>query len=455
MFCMQCGAEIKDTAKFCSKCGNVVERNVNQLTNNNKVNPITTSKSASKKGFWKSIIVGVGFVALLFIVGGIGGVFFKNKEDLTKENDISLSKYQEETKMVNTTPMDPMDYKWLLVRTDTYDGEKNFLGCTTYEYSQTNKQIRWDMFNSDYSLNTRHEYTYDELDRIVHYQMSDGEGNLGESSERIYNGSYTQPTKVIWYKEDNTIKYYNQYTYHDVFEKTDIVWEMKANGDPVNYKEFQFDNDGNYTGYKFFYLDGTLYEKCIYTYDEAGNMIANDKYNGDDELKEHSEYVYEGSNEVSYKKWNGDGEITLWNKMEYDYAGNEIVRYYLDSEQKLQNIVVSVYEPIWNCDVTSIEHANGVYTYKSQNAVKELCLWFGQEKNNDVNLSEKNKISFPMKACITINETEKYYVEISSVMEKISFDDSLTVNSIKIEILDETEKIIRDSMLLPSIYTFI
>ena len=27
MFCGKCGAELKDNAKFCSKCGNVIDAN--------------------------------------------------------------------------------------------------------------------------------------------------------------------------------------------------------------------------------------------------------------------------------------------------------------------------------------------------------------------------------------------------------------------------------------------
>lgn len=45
-------------------------------------------------------------------------------------------------------------------------------------------------------------------------------------------------------------------------------------------------------------------------------------------------------------------------------------------------------------------------------------------------------------------------MEIASVMEKLSFQDGITVNSIKLEILDEAGNTVQDEQLLPAMYLF-
>lgn len=37
MFCGKCGAELKDNAKFCSKCGNVIDANGEKGESNSQV----------------------------------------------------------------------------------------------------------------------------------------------------------------------------------------------------------------------------------------------------------------------------------------------------------------------------------------------------------------------------------------------------------------------------------
>lgn len=454
MYCRKCGNELPENAAFCGKCG---------APTNQKAGNAAGNLSKKRKVSRKKVFIGVAAASVVFIgiilavVIGIGNRS-ANDETNGQTVDGSGETSGQYIQIVATESMNPTDYQWLMTRTDTYDGESNFLGCSTYAYSESNKQIKWEMFNADYSLNTRQEYTYDDLDRIIQNRTWDSEGNLVKSSDRIYEGDLTQPTEVVWYNEDGSVKYSNRYSYLPEYDKTDIVWEYNADGEAVNYKEFSFDNEGNYTGYRYCYPDGSLYETCVYTYDEAGNMVANEKFDKDNEIKESNSFQYIDGNEVSYQKRNGEDELLVWNTMEYDYAGNEIVRYYYNSDGELLNTVVSAYEPVWDCDVTAIEHENGEYLYESQTPIEEFCLWFGQEKMNEVNservVSKTENKNFPIKARITINETDTYSIEIASVMEKLSFQDGVTVNSIKLEILDEAGNTVRDEQLLPNMYLF-
>ncbi len=454
MYCRKCGNELPENAAFCGKCG---------APANQKAGNAAGNLSKKRKVSRKNVFIGVAAAWVVFIgiilavVIGIGNRS-ANDETNGQTVDGSVEASGEEIQMVTTESMNPADYQWLMTRTDTYDGENNFLGCSTYAYSATNKQVKWEMFNADYSLNTRQEYTYDDLDRIIQNRTWDGEGNLVKNSDRIYEGDLTQPAEVLWYNEDGSVKYSNRYSYHPEYDKTDIVWEYNADGEDVNYKEFSFDNEGNYTGYRYCYPDGSLYETCVYTYDEAGNMVANEKFDKDNEIKESNSFQYIDGNEVSYQKRNGEDELLVWNTMEYDYAGNEIVRYYYNSDGELLNTVVSAYEPVWDCDVTVVEHENGEYLYESQTPIKEFCLWFGQEKINEVNsegvVSKIENERFPITARITINKTNTCSVEIASVMEKLSFQDGVMVNSIKLEILDEAGNNVRDEQLMPKMYLF-
>ena len=331
MYCKKCGSKLRDEAVFCLECGIQVKQTASaDIENIGK-----KSKGSKKNAF---IIVTAACVlcisAILVVI--IGGGKRPVMDEAEINNQIvhnGLEEFQDGTQIVIAESMNPAEYQWIMTRTDTYDGENNFLGCSTYEYSPTNQQIKWEMFNADYSLNTRQEYVYDDLDRIIHSKSWDGEGNLISVSDRIYEGDFAQPLEVVWYKEDGSIKYSNKYKYHPEYDKVEIVWEYNADGEEVNYKEFSFDEEGNYTGYRYCYSDGSLYESCFYTYDEAGNMVTNEKYDKDNEKKEFNDYKYLDGNEVSYKKWNGKDELQVWNTMEYDHAGNEIVRYYYNSNR--------------------------------------------------------------------------------------------------------------------------
>lgn len=455
MYCRKCGNELLENAAFCGKCGVPTNQKVGGAGELDK-----KRKDSGKKGCIAMGVAGVVLTGIILAV--VIGVTKRSVMDEIKTNvmtvDSSMKELQEEMQVVTTKNMNPADYQWIMTRTDTCDGENNFLGCSTYAYSATNKQVKWEMFNADYSLNTREEYTYDDLDRIIQSQTWDGNGNRIKNSDRIYEGDFTQPEKVVWYKEDGSIQYSNRYGYHPEYDKVDIVWEYNADGEEVNYKEFSFDEDGNYTGYRYCYPDGSLYETCAYTYDEAGNMVATEKFDKDNEIKETNSYQYIDGNEVSYQKWNGEEELLVWNTMEYDHAGNEIIRYYYNADRELLNTVLSTYEPVWDCNAVSVEPENGEYLFESQSPIEEFCLWFGQEKSNIVNedgmIVETENERFPITACITINETDACSVEITSVMEKLSFEEGITVNSIKLEILDEAGNTVSDERLLPNMYLF-
>lgn len=455
MYCRKCGNELLENAAFCTNCGASVTQKNGGAGNSSK-----KKKDSGKKAITGVAVAGVVLTGIIVAIGT--GISKRPEADVVEINemtvDSSLQEEQEELQMVKTKSMNPTDYQWIMTRTDTYDGANNFLGCSTYTYSETNKQVKWEMFNADYSLNTRQEYTYDDLDRIIQSQTWDGGGNRIKNSDRIYEGDFAQQKEVVWYKEDGSIQYSNRYSYHPEYDKVDIVWEYNADGEEVNYKEFSFDEDGKYTGYRYCYSDGSLYENCVYTYDEAGNMVANEKYDKDNKIKESCSYQYLNDNEVSYQKWNGEEELLVWNTMEYDYAGNEIIRYYYNSDRELLNTVVSVYEPVWDCEVVSVEPENGNYLFETQSPIKEFCLWFGQEKSNTVNadgaIVETENERFPITASITINEADTCSVEIASVMEKLSFEEGITVNSIKLEILDEAGNAVIDEQLLPKMYLF-
>lgn len=455
MYCKKCGKELPKNAAFCGKCGAPVTQKANGVGNLSK-----KKKSGGKKVF---VCVAVAGVVLIGIIAAIAVGTAKRPvmEEIESDEMIAESctqEAQEELQMVTIGSMNPSDYQWLMTKTNTYDRENNFLGCSTYAYSATNKQVKWEMFNADYSLNTRQEDRYDSLDRILQSQTWDSEGNRIKKGDRIYEGDFPQPKEVVWYKEDGSIQYSNRYSYHPEYDKVDIVWEYNSDGEEVNYKEFSFDEDGNYTGYRYCYADGTLYETCVYTYDEAGNMVASEKYDKDDKIKESNSFQYIGGNEVSYQKWNGEEELLVWNTMEYDHAGNEIVRYYYNADRELLNMVLSTYEPVWDCNAVFVEPENGKYLFESQSPIKEFRLWFGQEKTNIVNadgtIIETENERFPITARITINETDTCSVEIASVMEKLSFEEGITVNSIKLEILDEAGNPVSDEKLLPKMYLF-
>lgn len=75
MFCGKCGAELKDNAKFCSKCGNVIEANNGKEKQDSQVEKYKEIVNGNKKNKTIGMIAVGGLILILvlavfFIFGG-------------------------------------------------------------------------------------------------------------------------------------------------------------------------------------------------------------------------------------------------------------------------------------------------------------------------------------------------------------------------------------------------
>lgn len=67
MFCGKCGAELKENAKFCSKCGNVIDTNGEKGQSNSQVEKYKEMVNGNKKN--KTVgMIAVGVVVLILVV---------------------------------------------------------------------------------------------------------------------------------------------------------------------------------------------------------------------------------------------------------------------------------------------------------------------------------------------------------------------------------------------------
>lgn len=318
MYCKKCGAELPDSAKFCSRCGMPVKsKNAEQgqvAIPGQK--SMMTSESAKRKGKKKVIVLSLVAV-LVLAIGTVASVsYLHSKEDLNEptemaaetssisndvveqQSDITDSYLETEADVESSNETENVENsgseeiadsnsdvevesedQYVLVRDAFYDAAGNVTSETNYEYDENGNQVRkskyWsgeDPFSGmSYSGTSRSEYEYDENGKKI--GARDYKDGVLESVDEFLDG---HAIKTICYK-DGEIDCYYEREYDDTGNRVKF---LRFNGDETldYYEEYEFNESNEEKKETHFDGNGLMEWYEITEFDEDGRNIGQIKY---------------------------------------------------------------------------------------------------------------------------------------------------------------------------------
>ena len=170
-----------------------------------------------------------------------------------------------------------------IVRKSSYDGEGNLTASFDYAYDERGNNTEGTWFLSKNGILMKAEFIYDENDRVIE-KTHFGSGSL--ATNKTYN-SYDEEGRLV------TVKYYGSwpdgevtYTSREYDDNGFLVKSTTSdgNGNLLNYELYtpnQFGKIDEYTHYDEH--DNPVY-RIRYHYDEEGNRIMTERYDGEGKL---------------------------------------------------------------------------------------------------------------------------------------------------------------------------
>lgn len=295
MKCKKCGNELKESAKFCGKCGEAVTEEKN-----------TETKSVKKKSNRLSIVVAIICVIV------VGCVYYLNNRT---ENVELLTKYTiyNEDGYLSGWRENKYDEEGNLKLTKNYSKDGSLSGYAEFnEYGRT-KLI---LYNDDGEIGLQINTLYGSKDKKIREEEEMNWGDHISTYVRTYE--YPEPMMCIEeeYKvdgEDNEL-YKKNVCYYN--EKGDLIKEEQWNSvfmESLTEYEYEYDQYGNILEQSY-QTDpglsmGTEYQystsgRKTYKYDAHGNKVEEISYDGDGNQK--SKYTYENAYEtfkIKKKLW--------------------------------------------------------------------------------------------------------------------------------------------------------
>ncbi len=318
MFCSNCGNELKESTKFCERCGTPVSMLGEQSVKNEQIEPLVMPKK--KKGKKAGLIVSLA-VVLSGCIAGTGIYFTSNHYKLKKNEKLAES----------------------CMRVEDYSGAINY-----YE-----EMLRLDSSLSEVYLYIAEAYmesgsmaSAEDVIRDGISATNDDDGSLyallariyrSKSDEALDEGDYAQALQLLADGEaetgDKALKKRIDYVKEHI-----LSLPQKEICGP-EYRIYEYDASGNKIRMAS-YSDGTCvgcekYEAYIYEYDEAGNLIREGHY--DEQRREDAYVIYdydEAGNPIRATEYQSSGEVISFYVYEYDKDGNpvRVTKYYPSGE---------------------------------------------------------------------------------------------------------------------------
>ena len=238
----------------------------------------------------------------------------------------SLTEYSYKVKKVNGKQQDILNAKSIY--------NYNQLGNKTNEYT----------YNADGSIDTRSVFTYDNNGLLTQEDSYNPDGSTGFTN--VYK--YDKRGNMI------SVKLYD--TYGSLFLRTSSEYDANDNETKeINYTQsvekdkhkdvilnkttWRYDEKGNMVEEEYYEGDSTITKETTYKYDDNGNKIVQNKSEGNMSLK--STYKYNSLGiPVEEIQFDANGVFAVKIIYAYDEKGNEIEESYYDKDNSLQNHTV-------------------------------------------------------------------------------------------------------------------
>ena len=182
---------------------------------------------------------------------------------------------------------------------DFIDGIKS---KTITKFNNDGNKIEENRYGSDWELEKKDKYTYDEKGNVIDGTVYDSNGefslkmkmNYDEKGNMIEHNSYLPDGKLFMsltytYDENGNEIEQNTYVFYEWFE-----WKDK--------RKNTYDENGDRIERNCYDSNGNLCEKYTYTYDENCNMIEEYKYGSDGVLEKKDKYTYDEKGNMIEKR---------------------------------------------------------------------------------------------------------------------------------------------------------
>ena len=289
-----------------------------------------------------------------------------------------------------------------------YDADKNMMKQEYYEngmlqyYGEQNDAGEWVEYNADgtpydydnevttqtdsgSARETREDY-YDENGELRQYRLTkyDAAGNIVEIDRYDkddaliwYSGySYNSTGKVssfgIFDKENRVLSYltyeYNTFGSPAIQKSYDVDVDEMSVGSDYNFSTYEYDTVGNVIKVENGHSDYGLYVYYLCSYDDAGNMIRLECYDGDDEkLLRYSTYSFDADgNMVRQENFDGERNLTEYVVNEFEQQGATVTSKIYDANGTYQGKDLYQYDG---------KHSLARYEYSDDNELFEYSVY--------------------------------------------------------------------------------
>ena len=360
MFCIKCGKENRDNARYCTSCGTILIGTVIESKDEEKKHGVIIQDRDLKKQKWhRYIIITIIVLLLLMAIGvlvlwnvtGSGNWIYKN--EVLTENDKwcgekeigKIRQYEEEVSEENieenilitedniqTEPIDEdgKKKKWLFTK-ETFDYYEELI--EKEEYDENGNVIAYYQYDSDCNLMHYVFSEYDDEQNLIKTEWYDAQGVL--TSVINYYYQYENNFREVYYEENGELRLafveeYNEkqikiaeYSYRDGTQTIDakkeydengnlIAWYLDAgNGELCLYEAYEYDEQGRMVTYMWEFDENSLPLGCCkYEYDDY--LVRGYGCDSSGTVMYMWENVYE-------KEFDEDGDVIAW--YEYDEEG--------------------------------------------------------------------------------------------------------------------------------------
>lgn len=375
MFCEQCGAQLKDGAKFCIKCGTPVK-----VRNFDKSESPQESVSGEKKiKAKKSVLPWVCVIVILLVVGGITYWKWENIQNYIAGGTWSVS--EEKSKIMSEASCAETEVtenkgekegvKALEEKTEVSEVVEEVPAETENEIeNETNSSEIWVCTGGENRIDALvYTYKHDESGNIILKEIRDMLDSSFVGIERMEYDLQGEQTKHTYHDELGNIVKRKIFT---VTGNKKTIVEYGQDGSVSNSYEIELNSLGNEVKRSYYNGNGELEWEKHYEYDAQGNQISDKRYYGDGSIYMWREKEYDAQGkEISWTEYNLDREIIRRTEFNYDVNGNPTQVIYYDADGN----VLKSYAPWGGLEDTSLENGHLSYEYdQNGNMTKRMMV---------------------------------------------------------------------------------
>ena len=208
------------------------------------------------------------------------------------------------------------------------------------------------------------------------------EGNISDLLGRIRTKTYYRDGKLVWkeyydYGKDNRVSSIRAYDANNaLIGQVDVQYDQFGNhlqwasymeDGSMFREEHVYDDKGREEGYEMYRMDGSLYCKVSYGYDDTGNRIREEyDYATLDDQVMLTEYDDEGKM-LSAHYYDGDGNILYYYVLNYDEQGRVVRNDTYDGNGSLSGYLVQKYDEEGNWLGYQRYDSQGTLVFESAN----------------------------------------------------------------------------------------